>query len=328
MTAGEAAIRVIVTGAGGFVGPHLVAALQRIGGADVDVIATSLVAETHRLLGPLAALDVSDAAATSAAIARWRPTHVINLAGLASAAQVAADPDAAWAAHLQGARNLGRAILAEAPSCWLFQVSSGLVYGASGRSGEPVDERTLLAPLDEYAATKAAADMALSALVPAGLKCVRFRPFNHTGRGQSEAFVVPAFAMQVARIEAGLAAPILRVGNLDAERDLLDVADVADAYALAIYGCDELAPGEIFNIASGRTRRVSDLLDEFLKLSRVAITVERDPARYRVSEAPILIGDASRLRAKLGWAPRRALHETLLDVLEDCRARVQAARPA
>jgi GDP-4-dehydro-6-deoxy-D-mannose reductase len=326
VTAADPPTRVVVTGAGGFVGPHLVAALRRIGGADVEIIATSKDAETHRLLGPLAALDVCDGAATAAAIARWRPTHVINLAGLASAAQVAADPEAAWAAHLQGARNLGRAILAEAPSSWLFQVGSGLVYGASGRSGEPVDERTLLAPLDEYAATKAAADMALAALVPAGLKCLRFRPFNHTGRGQSEAFVVPAFAMQVARIEAGLAAPILRVGNLDAERDLLDVADVVDAYALAIYGGDELAPGEIFNVATGRTRRVADLLDELLKLSRVEIAIERDPARYRVSDLPILVGDASRLRAKLGWAPRRALQETLLDVLEDCRVRVQAER--
>jgi GDP-4-dehydro-6-deoxy-D-mannose reductase len=327
MSGADAPIRVIVTGAGGFVGPHLVAALRDIGGADIEVIATSLYAETHRLLGPLAGLDVSDAAATTAAIARWRPTHVINLAGLASAPQVAADPEAAWAAHLQGARNLGRAILAEAPSCWLLQVSSAMVYGASGRSGEPVDERTLLAPLDEYAATKAAADMALSALVPAGLKCVRFRPFNHTGRGQSEAFVVPAFAMQVARIEAGLAAPVLRVGNLETERDLLDVADVVDAYRLAIYGGDELAPGEIFNVASGRAWRIADLLDELLKLSRVAIAVERDPARYRVSDLPVLVGDASRLRARLGWAPRRALQETLLDVLEDCRARVEAARP-
>ena len=103
---------------------------------------------------------------------------------------------------------------------------------------------------------------------------------------------------------------------------------MADAYALAVYGDDELAPGDIFNIASGRTRRVADLLDELLKLSRVAIAVERDPARYRVSDLPILVGDASRLRAKLGWAPRRALHETLLDVLEDCRARVRAASPA
>lgn len=328
MTAAGALNRVVVTGAGGFVGPHLVAALRRIGGEEVEIIATSKDAETHRLLGPLAAFDVCDAAATSAAIARWRPTHVINLAGLASAAQVAADPEAAWAAHLQGARNLGRAILAEAPACWLFQVSSGLVYGASGRSGEPVDERTLLAPLDEYAATKAAADMALAALVPAGLKCVRFRPFNHTGRGQSEAFVAPAFAMQVARIEAGLAAPVLRVGNLETVRDLLDVADVVNAYALAVGSGDELAPGEILNVASGRGRRVADLLDELLKLSRVAIAIERDLERYRVSDLPVLVGDASRLRAKLGWAPQRTLHETLLDVLEDCRARVRTARSA
>ena len=319
--------RVLVTGAGGFVGPHLVDALRRIGGDDVEVIATSKDAETHRRLGPLAAFDVCDAAAVGEGIARWRPTHVVNLAGLAAPANAAADSDAAWAVHLQGARNLGRAILAHAPTCWLFQVSSGLVYGASARSGEPVDERTTLAPLDEYSASKAAADLALGALVPSGLKCVRFRPFNHTGRGQSEDFVIPAFAMQVARIEAGLAPPTLKVGNLDAERDILDVADVVDAYALALYAADEFEPGEILNIAAGRTNRIGDMLTELLTFCRREITVERDPLRYRRSDLPVLVGDSSRLRAKLGWAPRRALHETLLDVLEDCRARLRAPGP-
>jgi GDP-4-dehydro-6-deoxy-D-mannose reductase len=154
---------------------------------------------------------------------------------------------------------------------------------------------------------------------------VRFRPFNHTGRGQSEDFVVPAFAMQVARIEAGLAPPTLKVGNLDAERDVLDVADVVDAYALALYAADELEPGEIFNISAGRTRRIGDMLTELLTFSRREIVVERDPGRYRRVDLPVLVGDSSRLRAKLGWAPRRALHETLLDVLEDCRARLSAA---
>ena len=325
MTAERGGTRVLVTGAGGFVGPHLVDALRRIGGDDVELIATSKDAETHRSLGPLAALDVCDAAAVGEAIARWRPTHVVNLAGLAAPAIAAADPDAAWAVHLHGARNLARAILVHAPACWLFQVSSGLVYGASARSGDPVDERTILAPLDEYSASKAAADLALGALVPAGLKCVRFRPFNHTGRGQSEDFVIPAFAMQVARIEAGLAPPTLRVGNLDAERDILDVADVVDAYALALYAADDLEPGDILNIAAGRARRIGDMLTELLKFSRREIAVERDSRRVRRSDLPILVGDSSRLRAKLGWAPRRALHETLLDVLEDCRARLSAA---
>lgn len=154
---------------------------------------------------------------------------------------------------------------------------------------------------------------------------MRFRPFNHTGRGQSEDFVIPAFAMQVARIEAGLAPPTLRVGNLDAERDILDVADVVDAYALALYAADDLEPGDILNIAAGRARRIGDMLTELLKFSRREIAVERDSRRVRRSDLPILVGDSSRLRAKLGWAPRRALHETLLDVLEDCRARLSAA---
>jgi len=113
MTGRHGRTRVLVTGAGGFVGPHLVEALRRIGGGDVELIATSKRAETHRRLGPLAALDVCDAAAVGEAVARWRPTHIVNLAGLAAPAVAVADPEAAWSVHLQGARNLARAVLCQ-----------------------------------------------------------------------------------------------------------------------------------------------------------------------------------------------------------------------
>ena len=157
-----------------------------------------------------------------------------------------------------------------------------------------------------------------------GLKCIRFRPFNHTGAGQTGAFVIPAFAMQIAQIEAGLAKPVIRVGNLDAERDFLDVRDVANAYALAVQRADELQePGLILNVASGMPRRIGDVLQQLLGQSRVKITIEQDPKRLRPSDLPRIIGNAGRARQKLGWNPGYSFDETLATVLDDCRERIQ-----
>lgn len=323
MTAIGGRTRVLITGAGGFVGPHLIDALRRVCGRDVTVLATAKNGRVLPELDCLESLDICNVEAASRAVAGWRPTHVVNLSGVAATAAAAADPGAAWDVHLRGSRNLALAILSTVPDCWLLHAGSGLVYGASAKPGLPVDEDTVLAPIDEYSATKAAADIALGAMVWRGLKCVRFRPFNHTGRGQSEAFVIPAFAMQIARIEAGLGPPLVRVGNLDAERDMLDVADVAEAYALAIGASDSLVPGQIFNVASGRPQRISDILNQLLSFSSQTISVQRDPARDRPSDLPSIVGDAKRIRAKLGWAPRHGFEETLRGVMDDCRARVR-----
>ena len=169
----------------------------------------------------------------------------------------------------------------------------------------------LPAPVDDYGVTKAAADLALGALVRRGLKVVRLRPFNHTGAGQTEFFVIPAFAMQIAQIEAGLLEPVLRVGNLDAERDFLDVRDVANAYALTVQHTDDFQSGVILNIASGIPCRIGDMLQTLLAQSRISVTVEHDPARMRASDLPRIIGDAARAREALGWSPEYRLDDTL-----------------
>jgi len=151
-----------------------------------------------------------------------------------------------------------------------------------------------------------------------GLDVVLMRPFNHAGPGQGEGFVVSAFAAQIARIEAG-AEPVIRVGDLEAERDFVDVRDVCDAYALALTA--PLTPGTALNLASGRARRIGDVLEALLSMSRVAIRVETDPDRLRPSEVPCALGDATRARALLGWEPRIPFEDTLRDALEDWRAR-------
>jgi GDP-4-dehydro-6-deoxy-D-mannose reductase len=284
--------------------------------------------DVRPVLGATTALDITDAEACQALIGDWRPTHVVNLAGLAAPAVAAKAPDRTWAIHLHGVRNLAEAILGRAPDCRLIQVGSGLVYGQTANSGEPLDERAVLAPLDDYAASKAAGDLALGVYIRKGLKCIRLRPFNHSGPGQSEDFVIPAFAMQIARIEAGLAPPVVRVGNLDAARDILDVADVAEAYALAIRDFDRAEPDAIFNIAAGKAVKIEEILKGLLALSTAAITVERDPSRNRPSDIPIIIGDAEKFRNCFGWSPKHSLTDTLKGTLDDCRFRATALASA
>jgi GDP-4-dehydro-6-deoxy-D-mannose reductase len=317
-------MKILLTGASGFVGPHLAEALRKLCGGDSEIIATGIVPGQRPRLGAVMALDVTDHVALDTVIKTKRPTHVIHLAGIAAPSAANADPEASWRVHLYGTLALARAILKSAPDCWLIHIGSGMVYGESAKTGLPLDETALLAPIDEYSATKAAADLALGALTKSGLKCVRLRPFNHTGAGQSEAFVVPAFAMQIARIEAGLAPPVIHVGNLDAQRDFLDVRDVATAYALVVKNLEprqSALSGTVLNIASGVPRRIADILDSLVAMSRAPIAIEPDSARQRPSDLPIIVGNASRARGLLQWHPTHVFEDTLAAVLDDCRAR-------
>lgn len=317
-------MRILVTGAGGFVGQHLVATLRQTFADQVDILLTALRSEQHPVLGSIESLDVTDRAAVSETIARFQPTHVVHLAGMAAIPAANEDPKAAWRVHVDGTLNVAWEILEQAPECTLLFAGSGHVYGVSANTGRPLDETALLAPVDDYSVTKAAADLALGALAGRGLRCIRFRPFNHTGPGQSEAFVVPSFAMQIARIEAGLAPPVIRVGNLDAERDFLDVRDVTAAYALAIREARNLPPGVILNVASGAPLRMGDILERLWALSYAEIAIEQDPTRLRPSDLPHIVGNAGLARDLLGWAPKYAFEDTLAAVLADCRARVGA----
>jgi GDP-4-dehydro-6-deoxy-D-mannose reductase len=187
-------------------------------------------------------LDITDADAVVTKISRSRPMHVVHLAGIAAIPEVSANVLRAWTPHLFGTLNLARAILKHAPDRVLIFAGSEQVYGDTAKSGLPLDETAQLAPVNEYATSKAVADLALGAFAKQGLRVVRFRPFNHTAPGQTEDFVVPSFAAQIARIEAGRQPPVIRVGNLEAQRDFLDVRDVAATYALAVRQSSRRAP--------------------------------------------------------------------------------------
>jgi GDP-4-dehydro-6-deoxy-D-mannose reductase len=318
-------MRILITGATGFVGPHLIPELSRVLGGDAVIVPTARHARRVPDLGEAALLDVTDEGAVDRVVGDLAPTHVIHLSAVSSLLQAGADTKAAWTINTFGTLNVAHAILRHAPGCWLVFAGSGLVYGDTAKSGRLLDEAALLAPNSDYSVTKAAADLALGALTGRGLRSIRLRLFNHTGPGQTEAFVVPSFAAQIARIEVGLQPPVIRVGNLDAARDFLDVRDVTSAYALAVLKSAELDPGLVLNIASGSPRTIRSILDELLALSPTQTTVEADSSRMRPSDTPVYVGSADAARRWLGWAPRYSFSATLAEVLAYWRRRVHAA---
>lgn len=269
------------------------------------------------------ALDVADPMALASVLESVRPTHVLHLAGVAAPQKVCADPVVAWRINTLGALALGRVILSVTPQTILLSAGSGLAYGDSANRFATLDEEAGFAPSDEYGATKAAADLGLGAMAKRGLRVVRLRPFNHTGPGQSEDFVAPAFAAQIAAIEAGQHEPVLMVGDLEAERDFCDVRDVADAYALAALAASEgrLEPDRAFNLCFGLALRMRALLDQMLDMSRVRVEVRQDPTRMRASPAPRMVGNPSRAERELGWKATISVETTLRDILDERRAR-------
>lgn len=270
-----------------------------------------------------ARFDITDPDAVHAAIVETRPTVVVHLAAIAVPAEATRDPDIAWRVNLGGTISLARAITATVPECTLLFVSTADAYGASFAPGLSIDESAPLAPLNTYGATKAAADLAVGAMAAEGLRAIRLRPFNHTGPGQSESFAVPAFARQIARIEAGQQPPILEVGALDTVRDFLDVRDVCAAYSMAIEQAATLPPRCIINLASGQGRRIGDLLDDMLCVAQVKAEIRTDPTRLRASEIRAATGTSSRARELLNWSPHIPWEQTISDVLADWRVRIR-----
>jgi GDP-4-dehydro-6-deoxy-D-mannose reductase len=300
---------IFMTGARGFVGLHLQAALR-----------TSFPGVLLTTPG----IDVQDAAQVDDAIRSTTPDVCIHLAAVSAIASAKQSPEYAWKVNFHGTRHVAQALLRHAPACQMLFISSADAYGTSFNVGQALDERALLAPVSIYAQTKAAADAELGAMATRGLRVVRLRPFNHTGPGQSADFVVAAFARQIARIHAGFQPPVVEVGNLETWRDFLDVRDVCAAYIACIVNRDLLVPGTILNVASGRSRRVHDVLTGLAALAGVALTIKVDVSRVRENDVRLASGDASRARELLGWSPAIQWTQTLLDVFEDWRSRVGA----
>lgn len=304
---------VLVTGAGGFVGRYLLAALRDRLVPDVYLVAPARDGIMQDRL------DLNDGSAVTRLIDNLRPDLVVHLAAQSSVGASAGGAAETWRTNVGGTLHLAQAVAAAAPAATFAFASSSEVYGAAFNAGT-ANEETVPAPMSPYARTKRAGEELLADVLAPTNRLIIFRPGNHSGAGQDTRFVLPAFADQIARIEAGEIPPVIKVGSLTAMRDFLDVRDVVDAYC-AVLGQDTATLRETFNIGSGDVHPIGDLLDMLLAMARVSIRVEQDSHRLRASEVPCARIDATKLRERTGWHPCHALRDTVAMVLDDCRRR-------
>jgi GDP-4-dehydro-6-deoxy-D-mannose reductase len=286
--------RVLITGAGGFVGSHLQAELGE----------KALPAE----------VDVTDVDEVAVAVREARPSAVIHLAALSSVSVSWRHPAEVWHVNTVGTVNVLEAVCKEAPDARILAVSTGEVYGRAATIPTPEDAPA--APLSPYAASKAAAEIACDRAARADdLDVVVARAFGHVGPGQGEAFAVGSWTRQLAHLErAGGGA--LRVGDLSVERDLTDVRDACRAYRLLL---NPAVPAGTYNVASGRSVALSRVVEILVSLARCQIQIQVDPKRIRRADIRVLCGDAAKIRGATGWTPQVSLEESLVDALEEAR---------
>lgn len=314
-------MRSLITGVSGFAGSHLADYLASQPSAKVwGCDRTDERRPFHPPALRLRAVDVCDAAAVRVLLTECQPDHIYHLAGQAFVGSSWADPWDTLETNMRAQVNLLEAMRAVCPAARMLVIGSNEEYGRLQPEDLPVREITPLRPDSPYGVSKIGQDMlGLQYHLSYGLHIVRARPFNHIGPRQNPKFVAPAFASQIAALEAGRQPPILRVGNLTARRDFTDVRDMARAYALALaLG----APGEVYNIGSGRSRGIQELLDILLSYSTRSITVELDPARLRPSDVAEAVCDATKFKTHTGWAPTISFEQTLKDLLEYERAQL------
>ena len=248
-------------------------------------------------------------------IVALRPTAVYHCAGAAHVAHSWQDTALPLASNVLTTHYLLDALRRAGSSYRVIIPGSATVYAAST---SPLREDSPLAPVSPYAVSKLAQEqLGGRALTEDGVDVILIRAFNHIGPRQSPAFAVAGMARQIAHIERGDVDPVIRVGNLDASRDLTDVRDTVRAYALLM---ERGVPGTIYNVASGIGRQMRAVLDALVARSRVAVDIVLDQARLRPNDLPVLIGDATRLRTDTGWAPRISFDRTLDDILDYWRA--------
>ena len=306
----------LVTGATGFAGSHLVdqlltehpsvAAWAHRGGREQRVEADP------RILWN--AVDLLDRPAVARALSQLQPSVVYHCAAVAHVGESWSDPARALRVNVLGTHHVLEGMRETGLHGPVLVTGSALVYRPSTAL---LREDDAIGPSDPYGLSKLAQEML--SVRSSDLSVFIVRPFNHAGPRQSPAYVTSSFARQIAEIEAGRAAPVLRVGNLDARRDITDVRDTVRAYRLVV---QQGQPGRPYNVCSGQAFRVRDLLDALVGLSRASIDIEVDPARLRPVDNPVIAGDRSRIGTETGWIPEIPIQRTLDDLLNYWRRQI------
>ncbi len=311
-------MRALITGGNGFVGRHLATELRARG---YDTFVAGHTRDGGDVDAPL---DLADADTVGAVVEAARADVVFHLAAQAFVPAATAQPLETYDINVMGTGRLIDALrgLPDARRPMLFFVSSAEVYGMHEQSDMPLTEHSHLRPGTPYAASKVAGEaLVLASARTYGLRVRVTRAFNHIGPGQSDRFVVARFAKRLAEIAAG-GDPKFPVGNLESQRDFLDVRDVVRAYVdLAERGQDR----EVYNVCSGKPTKIADILRTLVTIARVGLEIREDAALMRTSDAPLLYGDNAKLVLATGWKPAYTLAQSLRDVYEAAREKAAHA---
>lgn len=296
---------VVITGGEGFVGKWLQKELKQAW------------PEATIVSWDLPTIDITKPVTYRDSLKNYQPTWLVHLAALPGVGSSWQQTDTVRRVNTEATTDLLEQVVAVSPKTKVLVVSSADIYGL----GSPTPLKEL--PLDEahpsspYAQSKWEMERVIEQRFKA--QVLRVRPFPHFGPGQRTGFAVADFASQIAAIEVGQQAPVVHVGNLEAQRDFTDVRDVVRAYRLLM---EKGQLGEVYHVASGRVVRIRTIIEQLLKLTTVSITIEQEPARLRPLDISVLIGDASKLKSTTGWRPEVPLEQTLRDVLDNWRQRV------
>jgi GDP-4-dehydro-6-deoxy-D-mannose reductase len=308
---------ILVTGAAGFAGSHL-----------VDLLAPShRVIAWRRSAGSLSRnlpnvewqeVDLLDRHAVARAIADSRPVDVYHCAGAAHVGQSWTGTRETLAANVLGTHHLLDGLRAAGIAARVLIPGSSYIYRQSDHA---LTEDDPIGPASPYGLSKLAQEM-LGRRAPAedDQQVFLTRSFNHIGPRQDPSYAAPGFARQIAMIEAGRVAPMIEVGNLDAARDLTDVRDTVRAYRDIV---ETGRSGVVYNVCSAKATKIKDVLDRLVAMSRVPMTIRVDPNRYRRNDNPLLLGDGTRLTKDTGWTPAIPLDQTLADLLNYWRKELE-----
>ena len=309
---------ILVTGAAGFVGSHLLDLLAQQSQPLVGCFHPAASPRDPRPDVTWVALDLLNREAVADMLGEQRPEAIYHLAGAAHVAQSWQHLSKTYEGNVLATHHLFEALRIHELRPRVFVSGSAMIYRPQDR---PIREDDALGPTSPYATSKLAQEMlAQRAWETSGVPTLIARSFNHVGPRQDPSYVAPGIAKQIALIEAGRQDPVITMGNLEPKRDLSDVRDTVRAYVAMMDGA---RPGEPYNVCSGKGLSIAELVETFVARARTPVRVVQDPARFRPNDVPLLVGDHQRLTAETGWRPAIPFERTVDDLLEYWRQQVR-----